>query len=315
MWARGAQGRRAILRQRCKGTIEQRAHETHRIRNDAGVVWCERCGAFSSRLARNLLKPCMGAPGSDAQRNRWRRLHSGLAATTANYLISERTLARQPEEPRDDSDAAPSSQQLATPTIGEPAVYRQLMNRRARARGLREHPAIGEEDRGFVGRYLRLPGGPQSAGAASTSRATSTLQPRTDVPSNGGTSDYSAARSSDHTEVTNSEDGRSGTAPAIAIRRRLNRKTDPSVLDEPQDSIAVAHVTSDPLTSPLCQPSSSDPWTRRIGTVAISALASSAPCAICNAACRTRCRGCQKRICAHCAQLRRSCVTTPTAIT
>ncbi len=340
LWARGMQGRRAILRDHCKGPIEAQAHPTHRTRQDGGVVWCTRCGAYASRLARNLLRPCVGRPSTEAQRNVWRRLQRGMAPTTAAYLADDRTLNRQQGRPQPDED-----------------LETHIAANRARARSRREHAALGLDHIGYSGKYLRLPGGPlhRDEHLGENSAAT---QP---MPQNG-TAQTLAPPTETAAPVTASPPSSSclsatptRTSAATQTRRRLSTKTPPpsSPTNLTEDDVPMtdtdgigitgtsrvcsALATSAPSTSSndrggvspearsgaepalfsstrqtpsICTPGAADPWTRRISSAGTPVPTIASACSICGAPCRTTCRGCRRRVCTHCAMMRRQCIVT-----
>ncbi len=308
-WARGAQGKRAILRQRCQGTIQQRAHATHRTRDGGnGIIWCERCGAYSTRLARSLLRPCMGTPTSEAQKNRWRRLLRGLAPSTAEYLSSDATLARRGVQGCTEQPGATDGIDLSDST----SVAAQLSASRALARATREHPALGAERAGFVGKYLRLPGGPRAAngGSAALEQPAPGVLPRIlsrDDGERGGEAATPAASSL----IGNSYIGTDAADPSYTsgIRRRINRKSRPESAPSSGNSLEVAGGTAEQATAAPCAPSSTVPWTRRFCLGPSTVFTYPSPCNVCRRPCRTSCRGCSRRICADCALARRPCVT------
>ncbi len=312
-WARGAQGRRAILRQQCQGTIQQRAHASHRVRDGGkGIIWCERCGAHSTRFARSLLRPCVGMPTSEAQKNRWRRLILGLTPSTAEYLSSDATLARRGVQEGAGLPGATDGSDL----LGSTSVAAQLLASRALARATREHPALGEEKTGFVGRYLRLPGGPR---AAAGSGAVASDQSSLGVPTRGGGEHGGAAATVVNAFTDNSNDLGTDAADlshSRGVRRRINRKSRPDLAPGPGAAVVVAAAgTREQVVSSLCAPTSATPWTRRFCLGSSAALTLPMPCNVCRRPCRTSCRGCACRICADCALARRPCIlgtSTPT---
>ncbi len=304
-WARGAQGKRAILRRQCQGTIQRRAHVTHRMRDGGnGVIWCERCGAYSTRLARGLLRPCLGVPTSEAQKNRWRRLLRGLAPSTADYLTSDATLARRgPQQRAEPTDATDGSD-----LSGNTNIAAQLSASRALARATREHPALGEERSGFVGRYLRLPGGPKAAdnGAAASD------QPFIGAPARDGVErgdDLTAVAEAPLTGSVNIDTVAAVHSLTRGIRRRINRKSRPDSAPILGSALEEASGTHELPAASLCAPSFSDPWTRRFCLGSSTSLSFPLPCNACRRPCRTCCRGCTRRICADCALARRPCVS------
>ncbi len=147
-----------ILRQRpCPGHTRDQAHESHEITETRGIIWCRKCGRFTSRWARGLKNECPGVPQSEAQSNVRRRLLQGLPPTTAEYLLRaeerwERRKARAnvsdslPESEMDRNRRQPALEDAATQHCGGPRRSSQ--------------PPV------TIGRYLRLVGGPLHRDAA-----------------------------------------------------------------------------------------------------------------------------------------------------
>ncbi len=299
-WAKGAQGRRLILRKTCKGAIEEQAHPTHQTRQDGGVVWCTRCGSFTTRHVRNLLRPCSGAPGNASQHNVWRRLHSGLAPTTASYLTEDRTLERQPADgPLHVQRRHGDGEDQGTTTAASDLSSRS----RARARRTWEHAALGNQEVGYQGIYLRLPRAPHHIADVAPELALCTSRTHK-------TADLTSSRMTPNSSTVTTSNALAGsTAPNSVVRRRICRKTaaadiHPAAAQPPSTATGSESTTVQHL---LCRPSHSDPWTRRIAAATGASWPSSAPCSICESARKTICRGCRQRVCAHCAQLRRVC--------
>ncbi len=85
--ANTAASRRSLAQQRCRGELAERIPGSHRVRFSSGVLWCQRCGAYTTRLPRALARECPGQPPSAAAGNVLRRLQRGLMPTTADYLL------------------------------------------------------------------------------------------------------------------------------------------------------------------------------------------------------------------------------------
>ncbi len=82
---------------------------SHSLRDNEGVTWCMRCGAFTSRWPRALLRQCPRRPRTAAQANVLRRFMEGKAnvlrrlmegkpPTTAAYLAKVATLEGRPAD-------------------------------------------------------------------------------------------------------------------------------------------------------------------------------------------------------------------------
>ncbi len=79
--------RRSLAQRRCNGEISDRIPESHQLQFSAGVLWCRRCGAYTTRLPRALARTCPGQAPSAAAANVLKRLRRGLPPTTAAYLV------------------------------------------------------------------------------------------------------------------------------------------------------------------------------------------------------------------------------------
>ncbi len=312
LWARGQQGKRTLFRHPCKGRLCNAAHESHIVIQHEGVLWCRRCGAYSTRLLRNLLKPCPGTPASEAQRNVRRRLHAGLTPTTAAYLSADRTTQRQ-RHYDDNRDVSTDIINIIDNHNGdEDHVMSEINARRTRRRSIMEHAALGEPAGTFKGVYLRLPGGPHHRGQQGRSEtsardnAETTLTDTSDAlpqarGSGGGTL---STTQSCNSRAISAADTANVAQPGIC-RRRIRQKmnvrsyaTPPTVAPGPFIERRV----------PFCTPTTEDPWTRRITVVSGGGLAASFKCSLCQNGCRTICRGCDSAICSTCARTRRHCI-------
>ncbi len=309
LWARGQQGRRTLLRYPCRGQLDTAAHETHDIAQNDGIIWCRRCGSYSSRLLRGLLRPCAGAPGSEAQRNVRRRLQAGLAPTTADYLTAERTVRRQ--RYYDDGDIRNLS--IGGDGIGTGGIaMEEITARRARRRERHEHAALGWPAGTYQGVYLRLPGGPLWHGQSGTDGRDGT-RPHAASPTSGVASSTNvsadlipAAANVYTTEAASSTDGASAGA-TVSGRRRLRQKTNVGI---PASSTTASPRSSPARRDAICSPTATDSWTRRIAMAPGGGLAAAAKCTLCQILCRTTCKGCHSHVCASCARVRRPCSAT-----
>ncbi len=75
----------ALAGKPCRGDIAAMVHPSHSMRWSGRVMYCGRCGWYTSRIPRALKRPCHGAPASVAARNVLRRLRLGMPPTTAQY--------------------------------------------------------------------------------------------------------------------------------------------------------------------------------------------------------------------------------------
>ncbi len=130
-------GLRILTKRRCLDVQDEQVHSSHVIAFTNGITWCRVCGCFTSRWPRELRAPCQGYLASPAQANVRRRLECGLLPTTAAYLhVVAETHEREAQDHRQDGEG-----------------------------GERRGPKSGRQRAGqgripYVGRYLRLPGGP-----------------------------------------------------------------------------------------------------------------------------------------------------------
>ncbi len=76
-------GNRTLAMKPCRGDLASQAHPTHILDVTGGILWCRRCGAYTSRVPRALREACQGRPRTIGQGNVWRRLHDGLPPTTS----------------------------------------------------------------------------------------------------------------------------------------------------------------------------------------------------------------------------------------
>jgi hypothetical protein len=74
----------------CMGPIVMQCHRSHIIHLSDGILWCNRCGRYTSRIPRSLREECPRRPRSEAGQNVLNRLRRGLPPTTARYLQTVR---------------------------------------------------------------------------------------------------------------------------------------------------------------------------------------------------------------------------------
>ncbi len=89
----------------CLGPIVMQCHSSHIIHYSDGILWCNRCGRYTSRIPRSLREECPRRPLSEAGQNVLNRLRRGLPPTTAKYLHTVR------EEAYDESGTANAERQ------------------------------------------------------------------------------------------------------------------------------------------------------------------------------------------------------------
>ncbi len=124
-------GMRNLATRPCMEVEREQVHPTHMLSRTNGIIWCQRCGCYTSRWPRELQAHCKGKPASVAQHNVRRRLELGLPPTTASYLDDAMVQTPQAYATEDGFEAT-------APAHGR-------ANIRARS--------------SLVGLYLRLPGG------------------------------------------------------------------------------------------------------------------------------------------------------------
>ncbi len=266
-WARGQRGLYLLRCNPCRGALVQQAHGSHQLRAHGDILWCLRCGAFSARLLRRLREPCAGAPRTNTQRTMWRRLHAGrdprAGYTTA--VLSARGRAQH------------------LPHVPPPRDPK-----RQTATGL--YAAWGRRPEEFVGRYLRLPGGPlhRRAGDPSPQPEPGQVAPPT-------------------------RPGDDEALVSAARRVRLSRKTSSSQTPYGPGCLTpgVPAPTAAPTASTWCTPtSSSASWTRRLALSGGGGAGGGLGCNSCGRRCRTTCRGCGRGLCDGCARSRAHCART-----
>ncbi len=77
--ARTAAGARRLMKEACGGDSYCKIDESHTLEHTRGITWCTRCGAYTTRWPRRLLKECDGRPRTAAQRTVLKRLRAGMA--------------------------------------------------------------------------------------------------------------------------------------------------------------------------------------------------------------------------------------------
>ena len=85
--SRAATSRPRLEAKVCVGSPDAKISALGHSLNITGVVrWCSVCGAYSTRVARALLKPCKGRPVSKAQRVRLALLHEGRHPVSRKWM-------------------------------------------------------------------------------------------------------------------------------------------------------------------------------------------------------------------------------------
>ncbi len=280
------QGLRNLFRKVCHDVETVQIHPSHTMSRLHGILWCTKCGCYTSRWPRELRSACGGRPASEAQQNVRARLERGLPPTTAGYL-----------------NKAMSTSAGTAGTAG-------TANRRSSSAP--------------VGRYLRLPGGPLARHPRSTISGGDAVidaiivdeAGRRDAAGYDGMHDADAhghqdgdgdhplddrlahIRSSGISSCGRASIGQTLLQPvAVApreesgqVRRRLRGKSTPPTPSLTQEA---------PGRQSLCVPTSASGWTRRLHGGPSTGVAR---CHRCGNNTTMRCRQCDRRLCLKCAK-------------
>ncbi len=282
-----ASSRRSLRSKQCKGEITLQCHPSHTLCWKEGFLWCDECAAYTTRQPRQLRLPCPGKAAGDTRRNILRRLREGLPPTTANYAASHKAHHRDAEDEEAlmhwiNTDTRPDQAHGGRhrPT-GEEAEQPAARVRRRTARSL--PPMACGDTHSRAGRRA-------ASADRRISRAAAKRGPRsTTTPSSiqtGANADALPVPRASHSPSTQTYRAEPGNEPAVTAA-----------------ASAIAPVSVDPL----CNPHPGEAWTRRLLPGAGMELIA---CSICTTATRTRCRGCHRPTCWHCARARISCAAT-----
>ncbi len=263
-------GLRKLMNSTCRDVESEQVHGSHYMARLHGVVWCTRCGAFTTRWPRLRRAVCLGSPSSDAQANVKRRLERGLPPTTATYL----------KEAMDE-------------TVGSARGGGTTTTRRTRSAP--------------VGRYLRLPGGPLHRPARHHDISDEGDGDGDAVHGEVPVSMVTQTSLGDRVRCVGMEDanvngggiipemGRAAAATASGSgRRRIRGKSTPT-------AVMASTMALDLLP---CRPAVEAGWTRRLKGGRTSG---SAQCHLCGHSTAMSCRGCEKQLCLRCARSAKWC--------
>ncbi len=327
-------GLRLLRKRACREVMEEQIHGSHMMEITRGIRWCTRCGAYTSRLPRELKKACRGRPQSEAQANVRRRLAMGLAPTTAAYL----------EEAAADADHhhhrlhhdAPHHPHRPSQQEGSGRKNPQEDDMRGRAKEQRGDRGRGSERARSApcGLYLRLPGGPlavrrtepgePSGGAGGHAQGSSegsdgSKEPRS---TSGGTTRNeeavqeritapghelraeSATRHNGIGAAANDSSNGEGEHEHHEVRRARRQQSGEALhgcVELAKGDMSESAMSN---ANQLCHPTSRAPWTRRTWCLA---TAGPLGCQRCAASTKLRCRGCNRAICLSCARARAPC--------
>ncbi len=305
---REAWSQRALARLRrtdCSGHIISACHPSHALTTTSGILWCKRCGAYTTRQPRSLRFSCTGRPQSEAAFNVRARLLRGLPPTTASYLDGASVanpgpyleIARRPtdklksnmtedgayEHGAGDSNTRQKHTRphanVAAETDGNGSSFdaqqRPPATARRRIRGKSTPPGIGM----------------YTADPMTTTTAMNTVERREhDISERTARSRY---RQLDlRTAAT--EKGPDGRHVSATTR----------VVQSPRAARVATRCPSH-----HCAPSAEAHWIHRLTIVRSSAAIG---CAICHAKCRARCAGCGAPCCVKCARNKLPCTVAST---
>ncbi len=262
---RTARGAAAIkMKQACAGTILERIHGTHQLRDIQGVVWCVRCGAYTSRWPRNLLRPCPGRPLSAAQANVLRRLTEGKPPTTACYLEQVALI-----------EGRPAGAVAHEAEVRWRATARDRTDDAERGARMISAGASNARDRLAkppVGCYLRLRGGPLYRSRGQSAAST---QPQDGAQNDGGSGggvDQRAGHGDQLLHRPATQDANAPSNDAVVgvkvVKRRLRGKQRPASTERQRaesPAAATAHTAMDDggRDATICAPVNGSPWGAR----------------------------------------------------
>ncbi len=279
--------RKSLMNKPCKGSVSQRIHHSHSVRSTSGVLWCARCGAYTSRLPRTLRELCKGAPPSAAARNVLRRLRAGLPPTTA--AIHQRQQHAWKEQ------VAFAFAALHRPVPSEDQGSERI-SRRPECTGGQG----AERQREPV--YVR-----SSSARSSQDPITSATTPSPSSPTPFART--TASTSTHATPMTSSGSAAPIGRQAVPAHREYSETDEAPLSSLPAFSVAAPSrperqmVQAAPQTS-WCEPTSTSSWSRRIQT---ASMAARGKCHLCQAITASICRGCSASFCIACARARRAC--------
>ncbi len=316
--ANTATSRRSLAQKRCNGEVSGRIPQSHRLQFSGGVLWCQRCGRFTTRLPRALTRECPGRAQSAAAANILRRLRQGLPPTTAAYLqdrVGPRFIHSQED---DDALRAALGENGAIDKPTSASIHRIVPHHNP-------HP-LPHHDRPLQ-LDANVAGLSAAEGQATRLRRTRTVT-TTSTADEGhlGSSSSGLGRHalSEQTvarqEAAVSDDAlwrrrgsRISTAhvaatPAGGASTTSSQSSQPlssmKIACQPAEPLPCRHQRSSSANLTLCQPTENDPWTRRLCATTVSGYSA---CHLCGTSSRSRCRGCERQVCLQCAKRRNWC--------
>ncbi len=330
-WAWGKAGLKNLKARPCRDVADQQVHASHVISVRAGVIWCNRCGCYTTRWPRALKAECKGYPVGEAQQNVLRRLLQGLPPTTAGYFdrVRDEEEAAAPAPTGSVSGPRPArgSQQLTEVPktygrylrlVGGP-LYRRPLSVPPAVHANRSHlegndmsgapppPVLlhddGELDGEIGGDDIRRRDGDGDERAGNqisqSSRATRT---RDVIASVANTALLASLADSGASQTARTYSAHSDSE-ALLVHRNLEPRRRIRGKQSAYPTPAVDD-TAESAPSRWCTPPSSASWTSRVTT-----STAKFKCSRCGESTLLRCRGCQRAMCINCAKRRVTCLT------
>ncbi len=348
-WSRLALKR--LRRTECCGHVARICHSSHSLLTTNGVLWCRKCGGYTTRQPRLLRFQCAERPRSEAAFNVRARLMRGLPPTTAGYLGAASIMDTGPyfcRETRpgnqETSRTAAAPKDTATAADGDGAPHHLPGHMDGRICG-REHDVRPIDVQ--TNADVNLPDSDASHGHGGHGEPfCEDAHEQTPAPSAirrriRGKSAPTSAGQSNRDGNAESTPKAAGAASGVTfeprghgiyerIARTRYRQLD--IRAARNDPGREADIPgTEPLTHSLmgdasrktrgppqpsrelCKPAAFSSWTQRLTIVRSTAVVN---CRICNAGSRSRCAGCGAPCCVGCARARRHCATVsvePTA--
>ncbi len=291
-------GRRWLRQKPCRGDIVEQIHSSHSLRTTGSLVWCSKCGAYTTRMPRTLRAPCRGGPRSEAQGNVRRRLLAGLPPTTSALHSKVCNIA----------DDKVLDYTMSYP----PPVHRDGLigcSPHHHVHRVASHDHVHHHRRGRGGGGSALAQSSSSTGLLSAAQIPSSYYAQLEIRRRARA--ISADGNADHrgVDVHGSVPGggraddagpsssTSSQAAATSVRWRITGKSPPApALQEARTAFA----------SITCAPSASSSWSSRLRA---APTFDAVPCHRCGGPTRTVCKGCLRRVCLDCARGRVSCMS------
>jgi hypothetical protein len=267
--------------------VARGCHSSHDLHATAGVLWCRRCGSYSTRQPRALASPCPQRPRSEAAKNVLGRLLRGLPPTTAAYLSREAIAGedgvRQPvhEEAHHQSPPAP-------PRGPEGEAHHPPL-----------HGHLGGEASSQADRQQAQPSQGESCNILRAVHRGRERAAENPVPFHGY---FNLPRRAVHHPASTSP---SAEPPHLVNVARHASRFPGAHVGDAKSSRGAATMGAQQAT---CRPADGESWTRRLAVVGTTVAQ---PCSLCARPCRGRCASCAHSLCIECARARRPCPARP----